>query len=212
MGGDRRRPGRRRERGVTPRRPRCPIVLAASASWETPAPVNAHHVARRLAARGHRGALRRVGRPAAAGAARLGPRPAPHRSRGSAASRRGVREVGAAPPRALAAWSRSSGPPALRGRRAPALVARGAARAARRLGFERPLLWAFLPTALPLADRLGARVRSSTTASTTTPRTRASTPRWVDAARARMLARADVVFATSASLAERLRARGRRAT
>jgi len=31
-----------------------PIVLAASASFETPTPVNAHHVARRLAARGQR--------------------------------------------------------------------------------------------------------------------------------------------------------------
>ena len=34
--------------------PEVPVVVGASASWETPAPVNSHQVARRLAERGHR--------------------------------------------------------------------------------------------------------------------------------------------------------------
>ncbi len=34
--------------------PEVPVVLGASASWETPAPVNCHQVALRLADRGHR--------------------------------------------------------------------------------------------------------------------------------------------------------------
>ena len=34
--------------------PAIPIVLLASAPWDTPAPVNVHQIARRLGARGHR--------------------------------------------------------------------------------------------------------------------------------------------------------------
>lgn len=184
--------------------PTVPVVLAASASWETPAPVNAHHVARRLAARGHRVLfIESVGlRPPA-------PLASPHDLRRTVARLRGfaagVREVA---PRlyVLSPVVPVVGPPALR---AVALLAlaHGAARAARRLRFERPVLWAFLPTALPLADRLAPRalVYHCVDHYAANPGVDAD---WVDALERRMLARADVVFATSVPLAERLRAAG----
>ena len=184
--------------------PAVPVVLAASASWETPAPVNAHHVARRLAARGHRVLfVESVGlRPPA-------PLASPHDLRRTVARLRGfaagVREV---EPRlcVLSPLVPVVGPPALRALALLAL-AHGAARAARRLRFERPLLWAFLPTALPLADRLAPRavVYHCVDHYAANPGVDAG---WVDALERRMLARADVVFATSAPLAERLRAAG----
>jgi glycosyltransferase involved in cell wall biosynthesis len=181
-----------------------PVVLAASASWDTPAPVNAHQVARRLAARGHRVLfVESVGlRPPAPLASTHDLRRTLARLRGFAA---GVREV---EPRlhVLSPVVPVVGPPALR---AVALLAlaHGAARAARRLRFERPVLWAFLPTALPLADRLAPRalVYHCVDHYAANPGVDAA---WVDALERRMLARADVVFATSAPLAERLRAQG----
>jgi glycosyltransferase involved in cell wall biosynthesis len=181
-----------------------PVVLAASASWDTPAPVNAHQVARRLAARGHRVLfVESVGlRPPAPLASTHDLRRTLARLRGFAA---GVREV---EPRlhVLSPVMPVVGPPALR---AVALLAlaHGAARAARRLRFERPVLWAFLPTALPLADRLAPRalVYHCVDHYAANPGVDAA---WVDALERRMLARADVVFATSAPLAERLRGSG----
>lgn len=185
--------------------PDVPVVLAASASWETPAPVNAHQVARRLAARGHRVLfVESVGlRPPAPLASGHDLRRVLARLRGFA---RGVREV---EPGlfVLSPVLPVAGPPALR---ALALrgVARGAARAARRLGFERPVLWAFLPTALPLAARLAPRVvvYHCVDHYAANPGVDAG---WVDGLEARMLARADVVFATSPPLAERLAAASR---
>jgi len=184
--------------------PAVPVVLAASASWETPAPVNAHQVARRLAARGHRVLfVESVGlRPPAPLASSHDLRRTLARLRGFAA---GVREVA---PRlhVLSPVVPVVGPQALR---AVALLAlaHGAARAARRLRFERPVLWAFLPTALPLADRLAPRalVYHCVDHYAANPGVDAA---WVDTLERRMLARADVVFATSAPLAERLRASG----
>jgi glycosyltransferase involved in cell wall biosynthesis len=183
-----------------------PIVLAASAGWETPAPVNAHQVARRLAARGHRVLfVESVGlRPPAPLASGHDLRRILARLRGFAA---GVREV---EPRLFVLsppWP-MVGPRPLR-ELALRLVARGAARAARRLGFDAPLLWAFLPTALPMADALGARLVAYHCVDhyAANPGVDAG---FVDVFEARMLARADVVFATSASLAERLRPRAPR--
>lgn len=185
--------------------PDVPIVLAASAAWETPAPVNAHHVARRLAARGHRVLfVESVGlRAPAPLASGHDLRRMTARLRGFA---RGVRE--AAPnlfvlspvfPVAGPAWLRRL---ALEG------VARSAARAARRLGFARPVLWAFLPTALPLAGRLAPRavVYHCVDRYAANPGVDAA---FVDALEAAMLARADVVFATSPALAAHLEARAR---
>jgi glycosyltransferase involved in cell wall biosynthesis len=178
-----------------------PIVLAASAGWETPAPVNAHQVARRLAARGHRVLfVESVGlRAPAPLASGHDLRRVLARLRGFAS---GVREVEprlwvVSPP-----WPQV-GPRWLR-ERLLGLVARGVARAARRLGFDAPILWAFLPTALPIADRVGARlvVYHCVDHYAANPGVDAG---FVDGFERRMLARADVVFATSPSLAERLR-------
>jgi glycosyltransferase involved in cell wall biosynthesis len=176
--------------------------VAASASWETPAPVNAHQVARRLAARGHpvlfvESVGLRAPAPFASGhdlrriAARL---------RSAAA---GVREVEPGL-HVLSPVIPLLGPRWLRAL-ALRLVARGAARAARRLGFEAPVLWAFLPTALPLAEPLAARlvVYHCVDHYAANPGVDAG---FVDAEERRMLARADLVFATSPVLAERLRA------
>lgn len=184
-----------------------PIVLAASASWETPAPVNAHHVARRLAARGHRVLfVESVGlRPPAPLASGHDLRRVLARLRGFAG---GLREV---EPRlhVLSPVIPLAGPRALR-EAALRLLATSVARAARRLGFERPLLWAFLPSALPFAEPLGARavVYHCVDHYAANPGVDAG---WVDALERRMLARADVVFATSPWLAERLRRAGRAA-
>lgn len=182
--------------------PEVPIVIAASAGWETPAPVNAHQVARRLAARGHRVLfVESVGlRAPAPLASRHDLRRIGARLRGLLG---GVREV---EPRLYVfspAWP-LLGPRALRAL-ALRLVAGGAARAARALGFESAILWAFLPTALPMAERLGARlvVYHCVDHYAANPGVDAA---FVDALERRMLARADVVFATSPWLAERLRA------
>lgn len=186
--------------------PDVPVVLAASASWETPAPVNAHQLARRLAARGHRVLfVESIGlRPPAPLASGHDLRRVAARLRGFAG---GLREVAprlhvASPVIPLV------GPRWLR-ERALRWLAAGVARSARRLGFERPLLWAFLPTALPLAERLSARlvVYHCVDHYAANPGVDAG---WVDALERRMLERADVVFATSPWLAERLRASGAR--
>ena len=184
--------------------PAIPIVVGASAPFETPAPVNAHQVARRLAARGHDtlfvestglrapalGSVHDLRRIAArlVGYAR-GPRErAPHLAVLSPL----------APPQA--------GPRALRSF-ALERVAGQVQAAARRRGMTEPILWAFLPTAVGWADRLRARlvVYHCVDHYAANP---GADPRWVDALEARMLARADVVFATSEVLVERLRRAG----
>jgi glycosyltransferase involved in cell wall biosynthesis len=181
-----------------------PIVVAASAAWETPAPVNAHQVARRLAARGHRVLfVESVGlRPPAPLASGHDLRRALARLRGAL---RGVREV---EPRlwVLSPLVPLFGPPALRAL-ALRVGARGIARAARRLGFEAPVLWAFLPTALPVAERLPAAavVYHCVDHYAANPGVDAA---FVEAEEERMLARADLVFATSPVLGARLRAKG----
>jgi glycosyltransferase involved in cell wall biosynthesis len=182
--------------------PEVPIILAASAGWDTPAPVNAHQVARRLAARGHRVLfVESVGlRAPAPLASRNDLRRVVARLRGFAG---GLREV---EPRLFVLsppWPQV-GPRWLR-ERLLALVARGVARAARELGFAEPILWAFLPTALPIADRARVRlvVYHCVDHYAANPGVDAG---FVDALERRMLARADVVFATSAVLADRLRA------
>jgi glycosyltransferase involved in cell wall biosynthesis len=70
------------------------------------------------------------------------------------------------------------------------------------------VLWAFLPTAVDLAEPLGARlaVYHCVDHYAANP---GVDPAWVDALERRMLARADLVFASSPVLAERLRGLGR---
>jgi len=180
--------------------PEVPIVIAASASWETPAPVNVHQVARRLAERGHRVLFFES----------TGLR-APSLGSGQDRTRilARLRALGARPrevaPRLWVAspWPLPPiGPAWLRSwfqRRSAA----AAARTARRLGFGSAVLWAFLPTALALADRLSPRllVYHCVDDYGANPGVDRS---WLDAIERRMVARADVVFATSPVLGARL--------
>lgn len=181
--------------------PDVPIVLAASAGWETAAPVNVHQIARRLAARGHRVLFVEstgLRPPASAGRdwRRVGER--------VAGFARGVREV---EPN-LSVLSPVV-PPMARRTREYGLRALSwlVARAVRRLGLERPVLWAFLPTHAVLAERLPCRavVYHCVDHYAANPGVDGA---WVDGLEARLIARSDLVLATSPVLAERLRARG----
>ena len=183
--------------------PEVPVVLGASASWETPAPVNCHQVALRLADRGHR-----VLYVESTGLRAPSPLRSSHdltrmlgRVRGFLG---GVRQV--APnlqvlsPVALPGMgSRGLRELSMRG------IGRAVASAARRHGLPRPVLWAFLPTYLRTADALDPSlvVYHCVDAYAGNPGVDAA---WVDEVERRMLRRADVVFATSPLLAERLRA------
>lgn len=183
--------------------PEVPVVVAASAPWATPAPVNAHQVARRLAARGHE-VLFVESTGLRAPSAR-----APHDLRRVATRLRsfagGVRAV-APNLRVLSPLALPGGGPRwLRHASLRALAAQ-VRRAARQLGMERPVLWAFLPTAEPVAAALHARLRvyhcvDHYAANPGVDRA------WIDALEARMLRTADLVLASSPVLAERLRAR-----
>jgi len=95
-----------------------------------------------------------------------------------------------------------AGPPALR-RRSLGWIAAQTGRAAARLGLSRPILWAFLPTAIEMPDRLRSRlcVYHCVDHYAANP---GVDPEWIGALEARMLRRADVVFATSPVLADRL--------
>jgi glycosyltransferase involved in cell wall biosynthesis len=181
-----------------------PVVLLASAGWETPAPVNAHQVARRLAARGHRVLfVESVGlRPPAPLASGQDLRRIAARLRGAL---RGLREV---EPRlyVLSPLVPLVGPRALR-RLALRALARGVARAARRLGFDAPVLWAFLPTASRVVERLSAAAVVYHCVDHYAANPGVDAP-FVEAEEARLLERADLVLATSSVLAERLRAKG----
>ena len=180
--------------------PGIPIVVAASASWETPAPVNVHQVAKRLAARGHRVLfLESTGLRAPSGASGHDWRRIAGRLRGFGG---GPREVA---PRLLVASPLTLppfGPRALRSL-SGALGAAVSARIARRLGFEDPIVWAFLPTALPLARRLGGRALVYHCVDDYAANPGVSRA-WLEPLERETLRAADVVFATSPVLAARL--------
>lgn len=181
-----------------------PVVIAASASWETPAPVNVHQVARRLAQRGHRVLfLESTGLRAPAAGSR----------HDRARILRRLRSFGARPREVAPGLFVASpltippvGPAALRSASLE-LGAAASARAVRRLGLGEGVLWAFLPTALALSRRLDPRVVvyhcvDDYAANPGVDRA------WIEALERRIVARADVVFATSPSLGERLDRQG----
>ena len=181
--------------------PEVPVVVGASASWDTPAPVNSHQVALRLAERGHR-----VLYVESTGLRAPSPLRTSHdlsrmvrRIRGFLG---GVRQVAPnlqvlSPVALPGVGSRSLRDLSMR------VIGRSAASAARRLGLERPVLWAFLPTYLRTADALAPRlvVYHCVDRYAGNPGVDAA---WVDEVEHRMLRRADLVFATSPVLAERL--------
>lgn len=184
--------------------PAIPIVLLASAPWDTPAPVNVHQIARRLGARGRRvlfvesTGLRspslRSGHDRSRVVARIraafaGPRPvAP-----------GVHAL--APLAAPAGWS------GLARRASDVALAASVRRALRVLELrEQPLVWAFLPTWLGVARRLQPRglVYHCVDRYAANPGVdRAG----VEAAEDAMLRAADRVLVTSPVLLEHLRGR-----
>lgn len=182
--------------------PGVPLVLLASAVWDTPAPVNAHQIARRFAARGHPVLfVESTGLRAPALAA-------PHDLRRIAARLRNF--VGGVT--ATADGVHVLSPLALPGAGRPwlqrvseAWLARQIQGACRRLGFERPVLWAFLPTAIGFAGRIDHRglVYQCVDDYAGNPGVDAD---WVRGLEERLVARADLVLATSPVLAERLRA------
>jgi hypothetical protein len=183
--------------------PDLPVVLGASASWETPAPVNSHQVARRLAGRGHR-----VLFVESTGLRSPAPIRAPHdlsrmlrRLRGYFG---GLRQV--APnlevlsPIALpGVGSRGLRELSMHG------LGRAVARSARRMGLERPVLWAFLPTYVRTADALDPSLVVYHCVDDYAGNPGVDSD-WMHEVERRMLKRADIVFATSPVLAERLRA------
>ena len=128
------------------------------------------------------------------------PRPLPHAPASQGFPRRRA-PGGAQPggPRAPRAAGRRTPRPARAARCGG--IGRAAAGAARRLGLEHPVLWAFLPTYLRTADALDPRlvVYHCVDRYAGNPGVDAA---WVDELERRMLRRADLVFASSPALAE----------
>lgn len=183
-----------------------PFVVLASAVWDTTNPVNAHQIAGRLAAAGHRvlfvdsSGLRA---PALVGSAHDRRRVLARVSRGFAGARRVAQNLDVLSPLTLpAGW-----PEPLRSL-SQWLYARAVSRAARAAGLERPIAWAMLPTQLAAAQSLRPRllVYHAVDDYAANPGVDAA---WLRACESRMLRAADLVFAASPSLAERLRAERR---
>jgi glycosyltransferase involved in cell wall biosynthesis len=179
-----------------------PIVVLASAVWDTPNPVNCHQIATRLAAAGHRvlfvdsSGLRA---PALVGSAHDRRRVLARISRGLGGARRVAPNLEVLSPLTLpAAW-----PEPLRSL-SQALFARAVRGAARASGIERPIAWAMLPTQLAAARALDPRVLvyHAVDDYAANPGVDAV---WLRACESQMLRVADLVFAASPSLAERLR-------
>jgi glycosyltransferase involved in cell wall biosynthesis len=181
--------------------PSVPIAILASAPWETPAPVNVHQIARRLAARGHK-----ILFVESTGLRAPSLRSAHDRSRVMArlrAARRGPRGVAEglfalAPLAVPADW------PAPARALSDFWVAGQVRCALRRLAMPAPLVWSFLPTWLGVARRLGGRrlVYHCVDRYAANPGVDAAR---IDAAEAAMLRAADRVLATSPVLADHLR-------
>ena len=179
-----------------------PIVLLASAPWATPAPVNVHQIARRMAARGHRVLF--VESTGLRSPALLG---SGHDRRRVWARLRGW--LRGARPAGENLWVLSplalpAGWPAPLRALSERWLARSVARCAGRLGLRRPVVWAFLPTALAVARRLDGRrlVYHCVDRYAANPGVDAER---IAQAEAEMLAAADRVLAASPELAAGLR-------
>lgn len=179
-----------------------PLVVLASACWDSPSRVNCHEIARRFAARGHQVLfVESTGlRAPALRASSHDRRRTLHRPwswlRGA---RRVEPNLFVVSPLALP-WS---GGDALR-RRSLAWLARSVERAMSALRLERPILYAFLPTHLEAVRRLDARlsVYHCVDHYAENPGVDGA---WIDSLERRLLAEIDVVFAASRVLRERLR-------
>ena len=182
--------------------PEVPIVVLASAVWDTPNPVNCHQIATRLAAAGHRvlfvdsSGLRA---PALVGSAHDRRRVLARLSRGFGGVRRIAPNLEVLSPLTLpAGW-----PEPLRSL-SQWLFARSVRSAAHARGIERPIVWAMLPTQLGAARALEPRllVYHAVDDYAANPGVDAA---WVRARESELLRVANLVFAASPTLAERLR-------
>ncbi|MDJ0789018.1 MAG: glycosyltransferase [Myxococcota bacterium] len=181
--------------------PGVPVVLLASSAWESPAKLNVHHVATRLAERGHR-VLFVESTGLRAPAARSGHdwQRVTRRLRDFAGGvRRVAPNLDVLSPLALP----GSGPGWLRAASQAALRLQ-LSRALRRSGIESAVLWAFLPTAAPLLSAAWVRLGVYHCVDHYAANPGVDAGR-IEALEARMLGGADLVFATSAVLGERLR-------
>jgi len=183
-----------------------PIVVLASAPWKSVGRLNCHHLATRFAARGHRVLFVEstgLRSPSVLGSGH---------DRGKVARRlagfvrglvEGPREVSpnlwvvsplAAPWGWSEPWRRAS----------LEWVARQVRRATRRLGFERPVVWAQLPSSVAAAQAVSPRaiVYHCVDDYAANPGVDGA---WVSALERRLLDQADFVFASSPVLGERLR-------
>ena len=185
------------------------IVLLASAPWVTQGPLNCHHIASRLASSNrvlyvestglrspsafHRGDLGKIARRLHGWAGGLvsGPRPITPGLH--------VLSPMAFPFQSRPGWARLNG----------MLLARACAAGARRLGFGRPLLWAFLPTAVRVLGSLGesAVIYHCVDDYAGNPGVNAAQ---VELDERRLARAADLCFATSRPLAARLSGLGAR--
>jgi glycosyltransferase involved in cell wall biosynthesis len=186
--------------------PDVPVVVLGSSPWEAELPVTTHHVARRMAARGHRVLF----------VESTGLR-SPSLARGRDLRRtarrlrdwvRGVRRAGPGlwvlAPLALPwGWPRPC--------RAASMswIGRAVRRACGALGFDRPIVWAFLPTGLRVPDLLAHRLFiyhciDHYAANPGVDRD------WIDGLERAAVGRANLVFASSPVLARRLEALGGR--
>ncbi len=182
------------------------ILCFGSADFEEPNWVNAQHLMWRLARR-HRVLYvnslgLRAPRPGRRDARKIGRRLA---ALGSALRR-------PAPDRHLFVLSPLTLPPARAGLTAwlgPRLLARQVGGALRRLGFTRPVAWAFLPSAAPVLERLdvGPIVYHCVDAYAANPGVDGPL---IASLERRLLARAAIVVAASAPLQDRLAAHHRR--
>ncbi|HTO54353.1 MAG TPA: glycosyltransferase [Myxococcota bacterium] len=178
-----------------------PFVLLASAVWDTTNPVNAHQIARRLAGAGHRVLFVDSSglRAPAFGSAHDRRRILNRLARGLGGARPVAANLDVLSPLTLpAGW-----PEPLRSL-SQSLYAAALTRAARARGLERPIAWAMLPTQRAAARALRPRllVYHAVDDYAANPGVDSA---WLRAEEREMLADADLVFAASPSLCERLR-------
>ncbi len=178
-----------------------PIVLLASACWQTHTPVNVHQIARRFAARGHRVLF-------VESTGLRGPRlRSPHDVRRirqrlahwPAGARRAGENLWVLAPLALPlSWPKLLRAVSLK------WVGRAVRRAVASLRMDRPILWAFLPTYVDVAASVPRRLLVYHCVDHFAANPGVDRP-WIEQKERHMLLEADLVLATSPVLADRLR-------
>jgi len=181
------------------------ILILASAPWVTEGPLNCHHIARRLAAKNRVLFVESSGLRTPSPFHKADVLKALGRLRGwlsglSRGPREATENLHVLSPAALPFHGRSR-----LARWNAALLGRACARAAETLGFTRPILWAFLPTAVQLLGRLNesAVVYHCVDDYAGNPGVNAQA---IEEQERQLAAAADICFGTSQPLASRLAA------